>query len=312
MAAAAAATTALFPSRVAAPPRRNPRHPPRICNFSSSRKLNFNYRGYPCLRPKTSGKVICGQIEVVDGVDDEACELVNGADLIIGEGDDSIHAYLLKAVKNNNGTGVLLLSDIFGFEDSSTRDFAYRVACNGYNVLVPDLFRGNPWKKSRPMAELEQWLATQTLERVAKDIDTCAKWLMDEFAAAGISKKLGIIGFCFGGGRLIEALARDYDCEYFGTGVCFYGTSVDPSLGSRIKAPVLFIAGDNDPLCPLSVLEEIEKKIEGSRLAIYLGRKHGFAHRPDSQEEDADAEDAFTAMRNWLHDALLVNDDSVL
>jgi carboxymethylenebutenolidase len=64
--------------------------------------------------------------------DDEACELVSGSDLVIGEGDDSVSAYLFKAVKNNNGTGILLLSDIFGFEDSATRDFAYRVACNGY------------------------------------------------------------------------------------------------------------------------------------------------------------------------------------
>lgn len=65
-------------------------------------------------------------------LEDEACELVNGVELSIGDEGDSINAYLLKAVKNNNGTGILLLSDIFGFEDSFTRDFAYRVACNGY------------------------------------------------------------------------------------------------------------------------------------------------------------------------------------
>ena len=64
--------------------------------------------------------------------DDEACELVSGSDLVIGEGDDSVRAHLFRAVKNNNGTGILLLSDVFGFEDSATRDFAYRVACNGY------------------------------------------------------------------------------------------------------------------------------------------------------------------------------------
>lgn len=73
-----------------------------------------------------------------DGIDDEACELVNGVELSIGEDDDNIRAYLFKAVKNNNGTGLLLLSDVFGFEDSFTRDFAYRVACNGYKY-VPHL-----------------------------------------------------------------------------------------------------------------------------------------------------------------------------
>lgn len=71
----------------------------------------------------------------LEGENDEACELVNGIELSIGEGDDLISAYLFKAVKNNNGTGILLLSDIYGLEDSSTREFAYRVACNGYKYV---------------------------------------------------------------------------------------------------------------------------------------------------------------------------------
>lgn len=98
----------------------------RRCNTNSQR---------PFTR-KTACGVSRGVVEVEDGTNDEACELVNGAELTVGEGDDSIRAYLFKAVKNNNGIGVLLLSDIFGFEDSSTRDFAYRVACNGYKYVA--------------------------------------------------------------------------------------------------------------------------------------------------------------------------------
>ena len=63
---------------------------------------------------------------------DEACELVNGTELTIEDEGEVIPAYLFTAVKNNTGTGILLLSDIFGFHDSATTDFAYRVACNGY------------------------------------------------------------------------------------------------------------------------------------------------------------------------------------
>lgn len=77
-------------------------------------------------------RVCCSQLKVEDSINDEACELVNGTELTIGDEADGIQAYLFKAVKNNNATGILLLSDIFGFEDSSTRDFAYRIACNGY------------------------------------------------------------------------------------------------------------------------------------------------------------------------------------
>ena len=87
------------------------------------------------VRGATGWKISSGLLKVEDGINDEACELVNGVELSLGEGDDIISAYLLKAVKNNNGTGILLLSDIFGFEDSFTRDFAYRVACGGYKYV---------------------------------------------------------------------------------------------------------------------------------------------------------------------------------
>ncbi|KAF2297319.1 hypothetical protein GH714_021341 [Hevea brasiliensis] len=133
--------------------------------------------------------------KVEEDINDEACELVNGVELSIGKGADTISAYLFKAVKNNNGTGILLLSDVFGFEDSSTRDFAYRVACNGYK-------------------EQRSAMLSQCLERYR------------------------------------------------------------------------------------------EEHVSGSRVVVFQGRGHGFAHRPNSPEEDRDAEQAFVLMRNWLYDGL--------
>ncbi|KAF2930903.1 uncharacterized protein [Oryza sativa Japonica Group] len=250
-----------------------------------------------------------GRTEVASVDDDEACELVSGADLVIGgdvdEG-DGVRAYLLKAVKNNNGTGVLLLSDVFGFEDSATRDFAYRVACHGYNVLVPDLFRGSPWKKAEKDG-FDAWLAGHAPERVSGDIDACTNWLVDEFTAAGVSRKLGIIGFCYGGGRLVETLARDGGGGggAYSAGVCFYGSRMDASLAPRLAAPVLFVCGDGDPLCGVETVRALEARARGARAAVYAGRGHGFAHRPQSLEDDGDAEDAFALMRGWLHDHLL-------
>lgn len=237
-------------------------------------------------------------------VEDEACELVNGVELSIGDGVDSIDAYLCNAVKNNNGTGILLLSDIFGFEDSFTRDFAYRVACNGYNVLVPDMFRGNPWRKDEPRALFEQWLSSLDKQQVARDIFTSTKWMANEFVAAGISKKFGVIGFCFGGGLLIDILAQDQGSQ-FGVGISFYGTRIDLSVASKIEVPLLLIAGDNDPLCPVNVLKEVENNANGCKKVVFEGRGHGFAHRPQSLEDDKDAEEAFLMMRNWLHNGLL-------
>ncbi|KAI3431869.1 DLH domain-containing protein [Psidium guajava] len=258
----------------------------------------------------TPNKIYSSLVEL-ESENDEACELVNGTELSMGDGEDLIHAYLFKAVKNNNGTGILLLSDIYGFEDSSTREFAYRVACNGYNVLVPDLFRGDPWTKDRPKNDLfEQWYAGQQPDRVAKDIGTAKDWLVNELLSAGISKKLGVIGFCFGGGRVIDVLAKDQS-HNFGAGVSFYGTRINRSVACNINVPVLFISGDEDPLCPVSLLRDIEKSIaRGSRVVIFEGRGHGFAHQPNSPDEDKDADQAFQVMRSWLHDKLVAGNSS--
>ncbi|RDX89994.1 Carboxymethylenebutenolidase-like protein, partial [Mucuna pruriens] len=267
------------------------------------KKCNVNLQ--KPIQDAADSKISCSLLNVEDGINDEACELVSGVELSLGEEDDNIRAYLFKAVKNNNGTGLLLLSDIFGFEDSFNRDFAYRVACNGYNILVPDLFRGNPWTKDQPNL-YEQWIARQNPERIAKDITRWTKWLVDEFMAAGISKKLGIIGFCFGGGQVLKVLAQDQGA-CFGTGISFYGTRMDTLAASDIKAPVLFILGDNDPRCGVSEIENVQKKIgRGSKVVIFPGRGHGFAHRPGSPEEDVDAEQAYVIMRDWLCDHLVV------
>lgn len=168
------------------------------------------------------------------------------------------------------------------------------------------MFRGNPWTKDQPKTAFEQWIASQDPERIAKDITAWTKWLVDEFVAAGISKKLGIIGFCYGGGKVLDVLAQDQGA-YFGTGISFYGTRMDPLAASDVKVPVLFILGDNDPLCAVSEIENIEKKIDrGSKVVIFPGRGHGFVHRPASLEEDEDAEQAFVIMKDWLHDHLMV------
>ena len=170
---------------------------------------------------------------------------------------------------------------------------------------MPDLFRGNPWSKDRPQAQYDEWRATQDQNTVAEDIATATKWMVDEFMAAESSTKLGVVGFCYGGSRVLEVLAGDHD-SVFGAGVSFYGANIDSSVVRNVKVPVLLVAGDNDPLCPVDKLNEIGDTVGmNSKVVVFKGRGHAFVHRPESAEEDADAEEAFTIMRNWLHNKLL-------
>lgn len=56
---------------------------------------------------------------------------------------------------------VVLLSDVFGWEDSFTRNAADQVAdvCDAI-VLVPDMFRKRPWDNDKPEEEYETWRAS--------------------------------------------------------------------------------------------------------------------------------------------------------
>ncbi|CAM6087394.1 unnamed protein product [Calypogeia fissa] len=236
-----------------------------------------------------------------DDTNFDTCEIVQGSDVTLGEGEDTFQAYLVKAIKNNSGVSILFLTDILGFNNADNRDFAYRLACFGYNVLVPDLFRGVPWSNERPKDEYEKWRDLHSPNRVGRDIDVATEYLVKHF---GSTRKLCVIGFCFGGGRMIETLAKDSN-KLFATGAFLYGTRFESSLATQIRAPLLLIAGDSDKLCSPETVHHLEQTVKGSKAKIYPGFGHAFAHHPSSPAEDEAAEDAFTEIRQWFHDRLI-------
>lgn len=65
---------------------------------------------------------------------------------------------------------VVLLSDVFGWEDSFTRSAADQVAdvCDAV-VLVPDIFRTRPWDNEQPEEEYEAWRTSHDPVRLFVD-----------------------------------------------------------------------------------------------------------------------------------------------
>lgn len=188
-------------------------------------------------------------------------------------------------------------------------------------MLVADLYRGVPWASSRPKEEYEAWREEHAgpPSRVAQDIATAAKFLSSHLVQlsqlsgadpeAGVQPRMAVLGFCFGGGRVLEELARDGERgvhRQFATGVSFYGTRMDPkAVAGKVKVPVFFVTGDEDPLCSVEEVRGLAAGIPGSEVQVYAGRGHAFVHRPNSMDEDEDAEKAFQAARHWLHTHLL-------
>ncbi len=105
---------------------------------------------------------------------------------------------------------VIVMSDSFGYKDPNTRAVADEVAfiCNTV-VVVPDLFRGQPWigsssSRDHHSADYESWRVNCANEDQAiSDAASCALYMKAEYQPASV----GFFGMSYGGGRALELAA---------------------------------------------------------------------------------------------------------
>jgi dienelactone hydrolase len=99
------------------------------------------------------------------------------------------------------------------------------------------------------------------------------------------AKRLGGIGFCFGGTTVLE-LARD-GAELAGV-VSFHGgleTSA-PAEAGKVKAKILVLTGSDDPTVPPPQVEAFKEEMQKAgvdfKVVVYPGAVHGFTdHKND-------------------------------
>jgi len=108
--------------------------------------------------------------------------------------------------------GVLLLSDVYGAYTDDTKMLAEKIAfeCQPLVVMVPDLFRGKPWKEDPNTPgfndlgqDYEEWRAQHSDIRVSVDIRAAAAVLREQYGISSVA----VWGTCYGGGRALEAAA---------------------------------------------------------------------------------------------------------
>src|SRR5690606_6114057 len=132
--------------------------------------------------------------------------------------------------------------------------------------------------------------------------------LMNDFFAAiefmgsheGASGKVGITGFCYGGG-VANAAAVAY--PELAAAVPFYGRQADPADVPRIKAPLLLQFAENDPRVnegwPAyeAALKQHGKTYEAY---VYPGTNHGFHNDSTPRYDKAAAELAWSRTLAWF------------
>ncbi|GMH41785.1 hypothetical protein BSKO_09695 [Bryopsis sp. KO-2023] len=209
------------------------------------------------------------------------------------------------APENPSTLGLVVLSDVYGMSTDHTRKQMMCFRERGWTCLLPDLFREHPHPLPHSAFTAEQretWRETYATpyERIVDMACVCHDFLVKEKCVESV----GLVGYCYGGGRLTETLAATANGAGFDAGVAFYGTRIDPEVVKKVVTPVLFLFGETDPLVPLELVEAIKSQSNG-KVVVFEGRGHGFVHQPSAGDEE-DSQKAMEIALAWLKEHVKV------
>jgi carboxymethylenebutenolidase len=110
---------------------------------------------------------------------------------------------VVRPIDDGPWPGVLMLHEIFGIDDVLRRH-AERLASAGYVVYAPDFIGGGPWLRC-VRSTFRAFRARKG--RPFEVIESCRQQLSADPRCTG---KVGVIGFCFGGGFALLLSADGY------------------------------------------------------------------------------------------------------
>jgi carboxymethylenebutenolidase len=208
--------------------------------------------------------------------------------------------YLTRPKGDDKRPAVIVIHGWTGIDDH-IRDVGRRLAKAGYVALVPDLLARSGGTSAFSSGET----ATKELYRLGdemftKDLSGAVNYLNGQnFVRVN---KIGVIGFCWGGGKALMFTTRSKDLA---ASVIYYGSN-PPNLDDvkNISAPVLGQYGGVDERVTAGVpqLEAAMRKYGKSfEYKIYPGAPHAFNTdtSPRSYREDA-AKEAWARTLEFL------------
>eukprot|EP00898_Chlorokybus_atmophyticus_P007805 jgi/Chlat1/8025/Chrsp7S07763 len=192
--------------------------------------------------------------------------------------------------------GVILVTDIFGWEFPNARKIADRFAAAGFVVAMPNVLRGNYFDAEKH-TDLMAYIAQHPDERVCGDIDTTIQLLK----SLGC-EKIGAFGFCWGGKYTTQYAA---DPSKIQAAAALHGSFLKIETVKEHKVPVLYVFAGNDEYYPKEFVQELQQTIKSTPphdFKEYAGVGHGFAVRGDLNDPTtAKAQDAaLEETINWF------------
>ena len=167
------------------------------------------------------------------------------------------------------------------------RDVARRIALEGFDAYAVDMlspFGGTPDDEDRAREMIGKLDPDKTVRKLAAITQSLAQ-------AKKRRRRVGAIGFCWGGG-MVNRLAAASDA--LAAGVAYYGRQASAEEAARIKARLMLHYAGEDPRINAGIADyEAALSAAGAdyRLYIYDGVQHAFNNDTNAARYDKDAAD---------------------
>ena len=188
-------------------------------------------------------------------------------------GTGSVKGYLARPASagTNKLPAILVVHENRGL-NPHIEDIARRLALDGFMAFAPDgltVAGGYPGDEDKAREAFGKLNGAKMLE----DFLAAAQWLKARTDSTG---KLGVVGFCYGGGVAHQLAIRLPDLN---ASVPFYGNVPAPADAAKVKAPMLVhLAGIDERINAAWPAYEAALKAAGARFTVhqYAGTQHGF------------------------------------
>jgi|SRR5690606_17219526 len=219
--------------------------------------------------------------------------------------------------------GLVVLQEIFGLSAYMQQRCA-DLAARGYAVLAPQLFA----RLDPPVVGIEDGEDFQSWLEEGMALTSRVLWERaeaDAIAAIGAlrahgavdSERVGLVGFCYGGGLAFSAAASAAEEDRpVSALVSYYGSALPTLLdrAAQVDVPSLHHFGTTDAFIPLEQVEQIREAVtadgtrEQVRFVLHEGAGHAFDNPHPGLHHAGAAEAAWQQTLGFLAETLPVRD----
>lgn len=207
------------------------------------------------------------------------------------------------ASASNPAPGILVAPEWWGMQEFP-QQVAERLAEAGFAAVTMDVY--GEGKLTADAAQANEWMNQMLANQ--DDLMARCRLIMQDFAdlTAVDGKRLGAIGFCFGGKIALDMAREGFDLQAVAT---FHGnpTPKQPAQKDTFQAKVLVAHGEADSMVSMQAIEGLKQELDNAdvdyTIDVYEGAKHGFSN-PHADERAATnnidvAYDAEAAKASW-------------